>query len=554
MSQIFPAELYDYILNDARKSAEVKVYKALKAQLGPEWYVFYNARLIGRRPTSLNANSDGEADFVIAHPTKGILILEAKGGRIDIEDGQWYSLDRHDRRHRIKNPVDQASDNKYLLRDTLKRVTDWPRQHMDFGHAAILPDARNPGVPLGPQVPPEIMIYADDMSTLASKITQIFDFFRRTGPGETGLQILKQIIAPTITVRKSLVNELNAIQESAIRLTESQFQLLDFIEQHSRALISGGAGTGKTFLAIEKARRLSDLGFKVLFTCFSPALAAFIRSKIPESDQLKIKSFHQLCRGWANAANLPSMPNEDTMSRSELITALPDRLLEASSVLPERFDAILVDEGQDFYGDWWAALELLLGDGADTFLYIFYDDNQHVQSGVQHLPKGLQKFSLNQNLRNARPIHDIAKKFFSGKSLRSGGPVEGKVEYVSATSGNLQKKLAEKILSLVNGGIREGDIAVLTGLPFDRSQLTSLESIGGRHVVHTPDLKSDHITIESISRFKGLEAPVVILAELDEICSPGQFSMDKLYVGMTRAVARLVVMGSDSVLKTCGRK
>lgn len=552
MAQIFPTELLPHIKNDRLKSAEIKVYNALKEQLGPEYCVFYNARLLGRRPNSLTDNADGEADFIIAHAKKGILVLEVKGGRIEIGDGQWYSIDRHDRKWKIKNPIDQASDNKYLLKNTLLRIEDWPRQYMDFGHAAIFPDLGNPGIPLGLHVPQDIVLFAEDLNRIGLKIESIFEFYRKSGPGDAGLRVLKKAIAPTISIRRSMAADLELVKKEVVTLTEKQYKLLDFIESHPKVLIKGGAGTGKTFLAMEKARRLAEVGYSVLFTCFSPALAAYIRTRVPESKNLLVKSFHQLCREWGQAAGI-AMPNENEVSRQELITMLPDTLLAATSSIPQRFDAILVDEGQDFHGDWWAALELLLKDGEETYLYIFLDENQLVHGLSKDLPAGLQSFTLNENLRNARPIHETARKFFSGKSLQSAGPPQGKVEYVQASSENIQRKIADKVAELVGGGIKPGDIAILSGLPFDKSSLTRLEKIGDLPTTRTPDVLPTAVLVDSISRFKGLESPVVILAELDDICKAGSLSLDKLYVGMTRAIARLIIMGNDSVLKVCGR-
>lgn len=550
---MFPAELMPHIINNRLKSAEVKVYKALKDQLSSEYHVFYNARLLGRRPNSAAANSDGEADFIVAHGKKGILILEVKGGRIEIVDGQWYSIDRHDRRHRIKNPIDQASDNKYLLKNTLLRIQDWPRQYMDFGHAAVFPDLVSPRASLGLHVPPEILIFADDLSKIDVKISAIFDFYRKSGPGNEGLQVLKRTIAPSVSVRRSMAVDLEEVKKEVVTLTEKQYRLLDFIESHNKVLIKGGAGTGKTFLAMEKARRLAEYGYNVLFTCFSPALAAYIRTRLPEKSNLLVKSFHQLCREWGEAAGV-AMPDENIVSREELKTQLPDTLLEATTAIKTRFDAIVVDEGQDFHGDWWAALELLLKENGDTYLYIFLDENQLVHGLPKDLPNGLQSFTLNENLRNARPIHDKARQFFSGPALNSGGPQNGKVEYIQTGSENLLSKLSEKVAELVDAGIKPGDIAVLTGLPFGRSSLTKLPAIGNIPATHTPELRPTAVLVDSIARFKGLESPVVILAELEEICTPGSVSLDKLYVGMTRAVARLIVIGNARTLKVCGMK
>jgi DNA replication protein DnaC len=84
-------------------------------------------------------------------------------------------------------------------------------------------------------------------------------------------------------------------------LTQSQFRVLRQLRGHKRATIIGGAGTGKTLLAIEKATQLAEQGFRVLLVCFNRNLKDWITGNLKHSN-IVICTFHglvQFARRWA---------------------------------------------------------------------------------------------------------------------------------------------------------------------------------------------------------------------------------------------------------------
>jgi hypothetical protein len=547
MAHVYPERLPDFILKEAKRSSEIKFFNALR-EIPNSWFVFYGVNMIGRPGGTRHYNVDAEADFIIGHPEKGIVVAEVKGGRIHLENGVWYSTDRNGIVHKIKDPIDQAKNNKYILKSKLERSSIWPRSFINFGHCAVLPDVNNPGGALGLHAPDQIIIFREDLENIENKLNSVFDYFSRNGPGKDGIQALRSLVAPSVKLKKTISTDVTEAQKQVIELTEQQYKLLDFIAAQNRVLINGGAGTGKTFIAIEKAVRLAEQGEKVLLTCFSPALASFIRSRAPKIDNLIIQSFHNLCREWAAKANV-ELPTEEITPREELIVRLPDALLQATEKLEDRFTAIIVDEGQDFQDSWWLVIQFLLAEPETGILYIFFDDNQNTASQNKSLPEGLLAFTLNENLRNARPIHECAKKFFAGKSLRSSGPPNGKVDFFQTNQENLYDALAKYLRQLMDEeGIRPEQIAILTAKKYNESEFMRITDITGLPISHPPDLQPGHLIFDSISRFKGLEAPVVILIEMEEICTPGKISLDKIYVGMTRASSYLTIFGTPMVI------
>ena len=94
MAILWPRTIPRSILEDSRRSAEVRVYSQLAKALDDSFSVFYTRPWVGL--DRLGNEIDGECDFLIANPTHGILAIEVKGGGIefDPERDQWISVDR----------------------------------------------------------------------------------------------------------------------------------------------------------------------------------------------------------------------------------------------------------------------------------------------------------------------------------------------------------------------------------------------------------------------------------------------------------------------------
>lgn len=146
------------------RDAERKIYEACEGQLDNSYTVFYSVAW-----HALNAEGrprDGEADFLIAHPERGVLVLEVKGGAIhhDPLTGSWASIDRGGREHSIKDSYAQARDGKYALRDWFAGTQGRRDIRMNIGHAVAFPDTVPGDAPPGPDRPREITLYSVDLS------------------------------------------------------------------------------------------------------------------------------------------------------------------------------------------------------------------------------------------------------------------------------------------------------------------------------------------------------------------------------------------------------
>lgn len=306
MAVMWPRRLPDEVLRNELRAAERKVFERLKAQLGPEWVVFYSRPWLGLTPSG--AEIDGEADFVVAAPHTGFLTVEVKGGAISYDPGteEWLSRDRHGLRHRIKNPVAQARSSKHELLRKLREVPGMEDHYVRIRHAVVFPDSASPGRDLGPDMPQSLFCFRDDFERLGPWIDgRIGTPSGHERPlGSSGMKALEGLLARPFQLRVPLGHVVQEDDEALRLLTPTQFRILTAIEGLSRAAVSGGAGTGKTILAVEKARRCAESGRRTLLTCFNRPLAAFLAARTRGIPGLEVATFQAACRRVLESAGV----------------------------------------------------------------------------------------------------------------------------------------------------------------------------------------------------------------------------------------------------------
>ena len=367
MATMFPTPLPAAVATDPGRDAERRVYDTLARLLDPEHAVFYSVAWLTRATGP--AARDGEADFVIAHSDLGVLVLEVKGGQIghDQMSGEWHSTDRRDHRHAIRDPFAQATSSHHALEAKLMEHPVIRRFYVRIGHGVVFPDSANPHRPLMPNAEPAITVFAEDLDHIDACVRRMFDYWagsmgRALAPAPGFVQAVTDLLAPRFELPRSLGATIKGDDRELLRLTEDQFRVLDMLSRQRRVAVSGGAGTGKTMLALEKARRLAAEGLEVLLTCYNRPLANYLRQAAGPCERLTIANYHTLCWDMAKAAGNP-FPDTSVADPPPGFyeRILPEALLAALDTLPRRFDAIVVDEGQDFLDTWWDPAHALAG-------------------------------------------------------------------------------------------------------------------------------------------------------------------------------------------------
>jgi hypothetical protein len=560
MADMFPAPLPDWVREDPKRGAEVDVYEALERSLPNSYKVFYSFSWVSRKRDG--RAWDGESDFVIAHPN-GILLLEVKGGAIDRDPrtGKWTSTDRHGQKWNI-DPLTQTRDGKYALISKLKSLPAWEGRFVEIGHAVAFPDTTPRNQILPGDMPREIVLFNDDLASMKEKVEGVYRYWAGKDQlrpiGAAGVELLRGVLSPTLRLPRLLAADLRDEDRQIVDLTQHQFLVMETLRWVKRVGIAGCAGSGKTLLAVEKAKRLADEGRETLLVCYNRPLAQFLKSQLPRDSNPTVCTFHEFCALRAAEAGLGlADPETPGLPRSFYEQLMPLTLMEALEARPNRrFDAIVVDEGQDFLSTWWNAVEMANGEGTDGILYVFYDDHQIVfRKACASLPKGLVPVALDKNLRNTVPICTLAGAFYRGDGMDAGGPTGREVELVEVTASSdaIERGLTRALHQLCRDhGIQPNNIAILTGIDPKESVLHRRKSLGEFALARATDRADKAVIFESIARFKGLERPVVILIELETILEDAE----RLYIGLTRARLHLIIMGQPRTIalmkKTCG--
>jgi hypothetical protein len=529
-----------------------------------------------------HAPRDGEADFVVAHPDLGVMVIEAKGGGIRRVGGRWESLDRSATAHGIKDPFAQVTREMYSLRRIASARPDWPAHDVRFCRAVAFPDITY-AAPLTPDGPLEIVIDATHLDRLALRIGQIFDWWaanpeqgRRGGaPTAMGMRALHALLGRDFEIPSPLQLQLAEDERQIVRLSQQQYDILNHLRAQRRALILGVAGSGKTLLAAEQARRMAAKGQRVLVTCFNRPLAEYLGRSIGTVKGVDVFTFHGLAEELASHAGLSL--NKRHSDPAYFDVDLPQALADAAERLPaHRYDAIVVDEAQDIDAVWWLPLLDLLADAARNSLYVFGDTNQDLYHSDPEdigvvMPDPPPIYLLEENRRTTLAIHDWAQHWVTARPVETdagalivnpsaigpAGRAVGVRVYPEDDADACRREVAFVLKELIGprGGVTPRDIAVLTPRS-PRSSWLANTKVGSYMLVSEfgpdgaplpPPTSAWEIRLSTIHRFKGLESPVVILAEIDSRVPPAQLS-GLLYVGGTRARTHLVVIGSELTL------
>lgn len=552
MARIFPDRLTSEFRQNHNSKAEIQLYDALKENLGKEYSVYFSRTWINR-----NANGkieQGEADFVITHPDFGILIIEVKGGKIEIDGHQdkIYSLDQNGVRHQIKDPWKQAESSKFILLHKIRSLPNWKDRWIDIGSAVAFCDLyENPNLEWGISRPSELIIFKDDLqkSNLQKKIESIYSFWsKKKSLGIDGVYLIEKMLAPTLKIENPLKRDIDNAEKELLELKEQQFELLEMISENQRLLIQGAAGTGKTVILLEKARRFANDGLNTLVICFSPTLRNFLRKSMDTHPNMTIASFDELLANFTSETNTQNpFLGRDPFSLSwDEKKHMSDLLLNCIEESSTRYEAILVDEGQDFHHDWWTAMELLLSETPEKYFYIFYDKSQIVDNKKVIFPTYMMNYSLTQNIRNTIEIHNVASNFYHGAKINNSGVSGNPVEFFELSNQNDYEK---KILTIINQlytveKVSLDQIGVLMPEPIDDA-FKSDKKFGNFVIANANNHTNgkNQILFESISKFKGLERSIIILCNLEKILKPGQINITELYVGLSRPRAKLIIVG-----------
>jgi hypothetical protein len=513
--------------------AEKKVYDALKRDLPKGWVAWHSLKV------RTDKGYEGEGDFIIAVPHRGLLVLEVKGGNIKVNDGQWF---QNSRRMNFP-PREQGYRFKNLLIEKLAEKKGKPPAH---GVATCFPDTPFDNSPSQADLDNTVIAMQD----LKWMKETLMDVFERAVPEpleekgawiETLHSMWGEIWRPSIKLgTRSKIDE-----DERLKLDEQQSDLLYLVDQNKKVLIEGAAGSGKTTLAYEKAVRLSEDNKRVLFLSFTEGLAKWMEAMI-EDDNIKVSTVRRFASSLLiEAGKVKSAENTSEYWDNVCIRAVD----EALPTLKQKWDALIIDEGQDFSDDEWLFVDEL--NKTCEFFWVFYDPRQAFW-GDRALPDFLKEMvqcALPKSYRCPEPILNLADAYLGNSvnlDLIKKAQNDGVISLVSCPNKSAVKnKIEIEINKLLSEGLSSSDIAVL--ILRGKDAILDFNMIGCHKTVLCDDpAMTSNIVADGFLRFKGLERPAIIIFGLDLVNSGlGK----RMYIALTRALTAVRIVADGETLK-----
>lgn len=523
MAKMIPS---DVSVNEFHGSyGEELVYNSLSA-LPDNYIIFHSVRW--NKKNEQGKVIWGESDFTVFNPKRGILVIEVKSGGIMHHEGRWIQVNTltHEE-YKMKDPMVQAEKSKYTFIDLLTASDEnvniyyiesvvWFPSIENYSNIGEMPPAYN-----------EFNVLTmKDLYTPIKSIEKVYDYYHmieRNYYQKSDSDYVIRKLAPQFKAIPSISNDIVEQEYFFNQMTCEQSYLLDYLEEQRVAAIQGGAGTGKTMLALEKARRLAKDG-RVLFLCYNKYLLYYLKRNYSES--MENVDFY----------NLPAL----VCSKMKTGDAGGDegicKYLNSYDKYRWDYKHIIIDEGQDFSE---THLELLsdIAEINDGCFYIFYDKNQLVQQkqNLEWVKYVECRLILSVNCRNTRSIANTSNKAIGIDKIILRNEVIGQKPnfYITRSINELANTIANIIKKYIDSGIEKKQIVLLTAKTTETSLLANLSSVGNYRLVSDPDIKGIFFT--SARRFKGLESDIVIIIDVDEGTFGDEELRRVLYVGTSRA-------------------
>ena len=499
MAKMYPQniELYN------PEPSEKNVYYALQNQLDDNVEVYYSisCKTIenGKRVTS-------EADFLVFDPRHGYIVIEVKGGAgIKVENNTWYLEYQggYGGRKLDCSPYEQAEKSMYYFKDYFNEQYRF-KFGGTYGAMVCFPNfIVNNAAELSNR-PKELTIDYSDMNDLAEKIRKAFILWKRRNRAIVNFSAeqkeqFRQLINKRIQISAACgaLMEYQKPQFEIINRVQDNF--VNFLRNYRRFFINGGAGTGKTWVALKFVEEYRNANLKVLLTCMNPHLINFFKEKVGESPNVDIMSF----------CDLLIKNNVITKEEDFLNVDLLDRVIMSSK---KKYDAIVIDEAQDFNIESAMAITQFLVDEEKSILNVFFDKTQNIfdRDFEEGFGITIPPFCLRENLRNTSSIYKWATANTDFETDVITNPIEGTepVQKEFTSKDNCINRISLILSELVeNEGVKNTQITVLVDDAYvDSFKIDSIAKWNlKREVIGCNDIK-----FYTVSEYKGLESDVII--------------------------------------------
>ena len=540
--------------NAPRRDGERLVFKWLSDETVPG-VAYYSILQKNQRHKLI-----GEVDFLYISE-RGFLCIEVKGGQVGREEGEWFSVDKGGNKHTIKDPFKQGIDCQYGLKrhieDTYSKSSKQAKYL--FGYAVVFPECRFTG--RGNNLITEVVFDTrSELDEFPAFLNKVYDYWEAEELKKHG-EIKQKLTAADIKQANDLLCsdfyavpsmslELQTAEVLMHKLTVEQYNILDITDYNSRVIVYGAAGTGKSVLALQLARKYAAKDLNVLYLCYNANMAKYATTSLQSRPNIKVSTFHAL---------LMCLLEDDTLYKLS-VSEISNRFFEQGISIKDKYSVIVIDEGQDLLNlDAFRVIDELVAGGLSNGKWsIFLDPNQNIFNSDDDCKETLDLLKdgyhamvlpLSTNCRNTKAIASrtaVVTDTKPAKILKLDGP---RVIIKSYLDKNDFLKIFKKELnSLLSSGISPKDIVVLSRYRKENSMLSGITEICNlelkeRDSVEIP--RNNFLSYYTVQSFKGLERNIIFYIDVDGFNSVLDRRLN--YIAMSRARLHLYMFYKKSI-------
>jgi DNA polymerase III delta prime subunit len=562
MARMIPAQIY----SETKSPGEIEIFHRLRDDpLTNNWIVLHSLDISHHK-----SQIAGEVDFVIIVPGKGVLCLEVKAHlKVRREYGIWYwgTSPTPDPR----GPFKQASEALHSIRERVKRnfpklsrIVFWSAVIFPYLELSITADEWHPWQAIDSKqfrsasIGELVLNVLDNARMFLSKNPNAKWFTEKSAePNPEQCKQLCEYLRPDFEFFESPDSRINRINTELKAYTKEQYDAIDGMDSNDRVIFSGPAGTGKTLLAIEVVRRSTNKGQKVLFCCYNRLLGTWLRDQfeniLPTEN---VGTLHSIMLSVAG------ITPPDNASREFWEIELPEKAIENLLADPQsggyKFDEIIIDEAQDLLKNTYLDFfDLILRGGLNSGKWKFFGDfekqaiyassSKEFDNILNNKFRSATRYNLRINCRNTPRIASLVH-YLGGlnpgysKIRRPDNQIEPQI-----TPYKKQDQQKEKLIKIIDNLLREGvrgsEIIILSPKS-DQNSIASTITNPGFTLSEFKNKKTQgEIGYCTIHSFKGLEASVVIVTDIEEI--EVEKSASLFYIAITRSVERLYILVNE---------
>ena len=556
----------DQVGKETVSNAEKRLFNRLKTELPDECIVLHSLG-IAKHVT----HRWGECDFVLITQV-GIFFIEVKGGGVACENGVWKFTDRFGSTNTsTQSPWAQASKAMFSVKKEIE--SECKSKNLLYGFGVIMPDEEF--IQTGPEIEQRYLLdrrrWLESLSVYLKRLETVWIKLYKEKRGSECKSLnrplreeARQILRPDSRSVYTLASRLNNVDKELVELTAEQNRIFERMQNTDRMIVTGSAGTGKTLLAFDQAKRLAAKKLKVLFLCFNRLLGQHLEeNRLMAGDlngELTVTTLHSFYNKTIIAAGMSSRLSQIQQQNGDeylFKEGFPRLFMDAYvEVCKDFYDAIIIDEGQDILStDHLEALDLVLDKGIEKGRWwIFLDkmqnlyNNEDISSSIEFLSEsGAAHFRLTANCRNSLEVA-LTTSIVSGLDLAIKGAVDGGLrKTIFFRKGELKRKLDTTVSNLIAEGLSYQDIIILSSRQLSNSSLSEISKINGAKIVDLGKEESGKgIDFCTMHAFKGLERKVVIALDIYGSMQDELNHKLLLYSGLSRGRTGLILVVPDS--------